>query len=66
MKLLYSEINYQRNNFKRQFNMEKKIYVSPVMEINNLLSMDVTMQHAFGPASNPEHAGAPERRTEVF
>ena len=46
--------------------MEKKIYVSPVMEINNLLSMDVTMQHAFGPASNPEHVGAPARRTEVF
>ena len=46
--------------------MKKKIYVSPVLEISNLLSMDVTMQHAFGPASNPEHVGAPARRTEVF
>ena len=46
--------------------MKKKIYVSPVMEINNLLSMDVTMQHAFGPANNPEHVGAPQRHSPVL
>ena len=47
--------------------MKKKIYNGPKIEVVDLLAMDATMQHVFGPASMPEEpSSAPKRKTEVF
>lgn len=48
--------------------MKKKIYNGPKIEVVDLLAMDATMQHVFGPASmaGDPQSSAPSRKVPAL